>query len=92
MTSCTAWSLYSDVNVRRIRVLVMDGLLGGVYTLNSVSAKRGEVHTVIHDCGGDAAVKSRMMEEYPSLVKAGYSNIVCIRDVYPTFTQRKFLL
>ena len=47
----------------------------------------GQEHfVVIHDCGGDAAVKTRMTEEYPSLAVSGYSKIVCIRDVYPTFT------
>lgn len=41
---------------------------------------------VIHDCGGDDAVKTRMTEKYPSLANAGYSRIVCVRDVYPKFT------
>ena len=47
----------------------------------------GQEHfVVIHDCGGDDAVKTRMTEEYPSLAGSGYSKIVCIRDVYPRFT------
>lgn len=47
----------------------------------------GQKHlVVIHDCGGDDAVKTRMMEEYQQLARAGYSKIVCIRDVYPKFT------
>jgi hypothetical protein len=41
---------------------------------------------VIHDCGGDDAVKTRMTEEYSLLATAAYSKIVCIRDVYPRFT------
>ncbi len=50
----------------------------------------GQQHfIVIHDCGGDEAVKTRMMEEYPLLSKAGYSKIVCIRDVYPRVTYAK---
>lgn len=44
----------------------------------------GQKHfVVIHDCGGDNAVKTRMAEEYRSLAACGYSKIVCIRDVYP---------
>lgn len=46
----------------------------------------GQQHfVIIHDCGGDAAVKSRMIQEYSSLAKAGYSKIICIRDVHPDF-------
>jgi hypothetical protein len=46
----------------------------------------GQEHfIVIHDCGGDDAVKTRMIEEYPQLAHAGYSRIVCIRDVYPKY-------
>ena len=52
----------------------------------------GQEHfVVIQDCGGDDAVKTRMAEEYPSLAKAGYSKIICIRDVYPKFTYAKIL-
>jgi hypothetical protein len=47
----------------------------------------GQEHfVVVHDCGGDDAVKTRMTEEYLSLAGSGYSTIVCIRDVYPRFT------
>ncbi len=46
----------------------------------------GQGHfVVIHDCGGDVAVKTRMVEEYLLLARS-YSEIVCIRDVYPKFT------
>src|SRR4051812_318685 len=45
-----------------------------------------EHFVVIHDCGGDDAVKTRMLEEYPRLVAARYSAIACIRDVYPKYT------
>jgi len=47
----------------------------------------GQEHfVVVFDCGGDDAVKTRMIMEYPHLVEAGYSKIICIRDVYPKFT------
>ncbi len=57
------------------------------YQIQAEGPQAGQKHfVVIHDCGGDDAVKTRMTEEYPSLVKSGYSKIVCIRDVYPRFT------
>ena len=57
------------------------------HQLKAAGPNTGQKHfVVIHDCGGDDAVKSRMMEEYPQLADAGYSRIICIRDVYPRFT------
>src|SRR4051812_48015868 len=41
---------------------------------------------VIFDCGNDDLVKTRIRQEYQNLTTAGYSRIVCLRDVYPTFT------
>jgi hypothetical protein len=38
------------------------------------------------DCGGDELVKTRILEEHENLTKAGYSKIIGIRDVRPTFT------
>jgi len=55
--------------------------------LKAAGPHAGQEHFVlIHDCGGDDAVKSRMMQEYPRLAAAGYSRIICIRDVFPRFT------
>ncbi len=41
---------------------------------------------VIFDCGGDEQVKTRINDEYSSLVKAGHSRIVGIRDIRGKFT------
>ena len=38
------------------------------------------------DCGNDALAKNRIIEEYDNLTAAGYSEIVCHRDVAPTVT------
>jgi hypothetical protein len=58
------------------------------HQLKAAGPNTGQNHfVVIHDCGGDDAVKSRMMEEYPQLADAGYSKVLCIRDVYPRFTR-----
>jgi hypothetical protein len=57
------------------------------HQLKAAGPHTGQKHfIVIHDCGGDDAVKTRMMHEYKNLAEAGYSRILCIRDVYPRFT------
>lgn len=57
------------------------------HQIKAAGPHAGQQHfVVIHDCGGDDAVKTRMNQEYPKLVAAGYSKIICIRDVYPKFT------
>ena len=43
-------------------------------------------YVLIYDCGGDEQVKTRIQEEYPTLVKAGHSAIVGIRDIRGKFT------
>jgi hypothetical protein len=55
--------------------------------LKAAQPDTGQEHfVIIFDCGGDDAVKTRMVKEYPHLAAAGYSKIICIRDVYPKFT------
>ncbi len=52
-------------------------------TLNK--SQSSERFVTIIDCGGDSAVKSMMLDSYPNLTShAGYSRILCVRDVYPT--------
>ena len=54
--------------------------------INTVAANSDAKHYVLlFDCGGDDAVKTRMREEYDNLANAEYSNIVCIRDVFPKY-------
>jgi hypothetical protein len=38
------------------------------------------------DCGGDELVKTRIREEHENLTQTGYTKIIGIRDVRPTFT------
>ena len=42
-----------------------------------------EYFVLIVDSGGDSTVKSDVIDQYQSLVGAGYEAIVAIRDVYP---------
>lgn len=52
--------------------------------LEGVAPDRGQQYYVlIVDCGGDGAVKSRIVEEYDNLSRAGYKAVIGIRDVYP---------
>jgi hypothetical protein len=54
--------------------------------LKAAQPNTGQSHFVlIYDCGGDDVVKTRMISEYNNLAAAGYSQIICIRDVYPKF-------
>lgn len=45
-----------------------------------------EYYVLIMDCGGDHQVKTRIIEEHLNLTKSGYSKIVGMRDVRPTFS------
>ncbi len=50
--------------------------------LSLTKPKSDQVYYVlIVDCGSDGQVKTRIYEEYPALVKAGYSRILGIRDI-----------
>ena len=40
-------------------------------------------YILIVDCANDGQVKTQIREEYPSLVAAGYTAIIGLRDVYP---------
>ncbi|KAF0249340.1 MAG: hypothetical protein FD167_1257 [bacterium] len=42
-------------------------------------------YVLLVDCGGDEQVKSRIMQEHDNLTKAGYSKLIGIRDVSPSF-------
>jgi hypothetical protein len=44
-----------------------------------------EYFVLIVDCSSDSRVKSEIRDQYESLVSAGYSAIIGIRDVYPDF-------
>jgi hypothetical protein len=80
----------ANENAVRIEWRLISG--GATCPRTSRQIKAAQPHTgqehfvVIFDCGGDDAVKTRMIKEYPHLVEAGYTKIICIRDVYPKFT------
>ena len=47
--------------------------------IKAAQPNTGQEHfVVIFDCGGDDVVKTRMLKEYPHLVEAGYTKIVCM--------------
>lgn len=47
------------------------------------SNKNKKYYVLIVDCGNDATVKTKIIEDYDSLVKLGYEVIIGLRDVYP---------
>jgi hypothetical protein len=51
---------------------------------NSCSSK--EYSVIIHDSGTDNRVASDVRDQYESLVRAGYSQIIGVRDVRPDFS------
>ncbi|MCK9294957.1 MAG: hypothetical protein M0P70_07705 [Desulfobulbaceae bacterium] len=55
--------------------------------INATQPFNGQKYFVlIIDCGGDGLVKTRIMEEHESFTQKGYSKIIGLRDVRPTFT------
>ena len=59
-------------------------------TITVISAAKpntGQHYSVLLvDCGGDKAVKSRILEEHENLTRTGYRMIIGVRDVRPDFT------
>lgn len=64
---------------------------GGSNTRRAMQLKARQPNTgqryfvLIMDCGGDVLVKDRIREEHENLNNKGYSKIIGIRDVRPTF-------
>jgi hypothetical protein len=52
------------------------------YPFNN-SGNNSDYFAVIYDCGGDSTVKSYILEERESLIKANYLKIIGLLDVYP---------
>lgn len=42
-----------------------------------------DLYVLIIDCANDVQVKTQIVDQYPSLVMAGYTAIIGLRDVYP---------
>lgn len=55
--------------------------------IKATKASTGQDYFVLlFDCGGDDAVKTRILEEHTGLTNRGYSKIIGIRDVRPKFS------
>lgn len=81
----------AGANVLSIEVYVArGGGRSGARALTQIKVSdstTGCAHFVlIVDCGADNRVRSDVGEQYDSLVEAGYSTIVGIRDVFPDFS------
>jgi hypothetical protein len=44
---------------------------------------------LIYNCNGDSSIKSYILEQRSSLIKAGYSKVIGLRDVYPDITREQ---
>jgi hypothetical protein len=44
-------------------------------------------YVLIYDCGGDANVKSYVLDHRQSLLSAGYVKVIGLRDIYPQFVR-----
>lgn len=44
-------------------------------------------HAIIYDCGSEGRVTSDVRDQYRSLIDAGFTEIIAIRDVAPNFTR-----
>lgn len=42
-----------------------------------------DFQVLVVDCAGDGQVKTQIKDQYPTLVKEGYSAIIGLRDIYP---------
>lgn len=56
-----------------------------VYTTLESPDESGDAkyYILIYNCGGDSKIKSYILDQRESLLKAGYTKIVGIRDLYP---------
>lgn len=55
---------------------------------STVATEDTEYFVLIYNCGGDANVKSYILERRLDLAKAKYSKIVGLRDIFPDFERK----
>jgi hypothetical protein len=58
------------------------------YTTIETPTHPGELvkyYVLIYDCNGDGAIKSYILENRQSLIDAGYSKVIGVRDIYPDY-------
>lgn len=51
--------------------------------------RQTDYYVLIYDCGGESNVKSYLMSQREKLVASGYTRILGLRDVYPTFVREE---
>ena len=71
------------VGKHRLVIAVMDAVNLRTYNVNALDSGKTEFAVLIVDCRGDDTVKSRILENRSSLLKANYELILGIRDLYP---------
>lgn len=54
-----------------------------ITTIKSIKGEDSKYFILIYNCGDDGSIKSYILDQRNSILKAGYKKIVGIRDVYP---------
>jgi hypothetical protein len=76
-----------DVIIERRKIRGGNKIKRTVVIINATKPNSGQrYYVLLIDCGGDKAVKSRILEEHENLTRAGYTMIIGVRDVRPDFT------
>ena len=76
-----------DIHIDSVRVIGGRKFPRILYSLTPrTDNTHHEYHALIVDCGGDERVASEVRDQYASLMTAGYTALVAIRDVAPDFT------
>jgi len=54
-----------------------------IFPKSVANASHPQYSALIYDCGGDTAVKPRILDDYATLMASGYVKIIGIRDLFP---------
>lgn len=58
-----------------------------IIKVRELTSENDKFFFLIRDCGGETNVKSYLLEQRESLIRAGYKKLCGIRDVYPNFAR-----
>ncbi len=71
------------VGIRGLHIELAEQFRGKV-SIRPISPQPGtDFFVLIVDCRSDEQVKTQIKDQYPYLVRAGYTSIIGLRDVYP---------
>lgn len=68
---------------RGLEIELAQQFRGKVVISSARPSNETEFYVLVVDCCGDSQVKTQIREQYASLVKAGYTSVIGLRDVFP---------